>query len=67
MVAKFVEMGFDVSKAKKALQKTTNDFNAALDILKKEEINEMKAIANSLNILDDTSNVLIKMLVYICK
>jgi hypothetical protein len=67
LVAKFVDMGFDANKAKKALQKTTNDFDAALDILNKEDNIGVEAIANSLSILDDTSNVLIKMMVYICK
>jgi uncharacterized UBP type Zn finger protein len=67
LVAKLVDMGFDANNAKKALHKTTNDFNAALDILNKEEIIELEPIANSLTILDDTSNVLIKMMVYICK
>jgi hypothetical protein len=67
LVAKCVDMGFDANKAKKALHKTTNDFNAALDILNKEDIIGLEPISNSLTTLDDTSNVLIKMMVYICK
>lgn len=67
LVAKFVDMGFDANKAKKALLKTNNDFNAAIDFLKKEDIIGLEVIANSSTILDDTSNVLIKMMVYICK
>lgn len=38
LIAQLVDMGYDVKKAKKALEKANNELEAALDILNKEEI-----------------------------
>jgi hypothetical protein len=51
----------------KVLEKTNNDFNAALDIINKEDITWLETVANSLPMEDDVKIVLIKMMVSICK